>query len=122
MPNYIVLRLTPPTPVDPTTFANYLANLTIKVFDISYDNPNGQVAPASMRVTGASAAGSTVTLNGSFGASVNVGDPILVQNVGAGYDGVFVCIAPTNATTLTYVASGTLTATPTVRVSEISCL
>jgi hypothetical protein len=36
MPNYIALRLTPPTPVDAATFTSYLNGLTINVFDISY--------------------------------------------------------------------------------------
>ena len=39
MPNYIVLRLTPPTAVDAATFTTYLTNLTIKVYDISYGAP-----------------------------------------------------------------------------------
>src|SRR5580700_5992189 len=36
MPNYIVLRLTPPAAIDAATFTTYLTNLTIKVYDISY--------------------------------------------------------------------------------------
>ncbi len=59
MPNYIVLRLTPPVAVDAKTFTTYLKNLTIKVYDISYAQPTagtliGSAAfalpPASMQI------------------------------------------------------------------------
>jgi hypothetical protein len=54
MPNYIVLRLTPSSAVDAATFATYLNNLTVNVYDISYAQPTagtligsaGFVAPA----------------------------------------------------------------------------
>ena len=39
MPDFIVLRLTPSTPVDPGAFTNYLAGLTVKVYDISSAHP-----------------------------------------------------------------------------------
>lgn len=39
MPNYIVLRLTPPVATDEATFTSYLTNLTIKVYDVSYAAP-----------------------------------------------------------------------------------
>jgi hypothetical protein len=39
MPNYIVLRLTPPAPIDAADFANDLNNLTVKVYDISFGQP-----------------------------------------------------------------------------------
>jgi hypothetical protein len=39
MPNYIVLRLLPPTAVDFATFTSFLNNLIIKVYDISYGQP-----------------------------------------------------------------------------------
>src|ERR1035441_5283471 len=48
MPNHIVLRLTPAAAIDPGTFATYLANLTVKVYDISYVNPAGQADAANV--------------------------------------------------------------------------
>lgn len=39
MPNYIILRLTPPTAIDAATFTTYLNNLKIQVYDISYTAP-----------------------------------------------------------------------------------
>jgi Tc toxin complex TcA C-terminal TcB-binding domain len=39
MPNFIVLRLTPPTATDAATFTNSLTNLTVTVYDISYGQP-----------------------------------------------------------------------------------
>lgn len=39
MADFIVLRLTPATPVDGATFTNYLTGLTINVYDISFDHP-----------------------------------------------------------------------------------
>jgi hypothetical protein len=41
MPNYIVLRLVPPAAVDAGTFAGYLNNLQINVYDISYAHASG---------------------------------------------------------------------------------
>jgi len=120
MPSYFVLRLVPDGATDPTTFESYLAGLTVKVYDISYDNPNGQMVPASVPVTGASVATSVVTLTttspNSFG-SVSQGDPILVENVdGTGtaspYNGVFVCTA-VSALSLTYTSGSATVATLT---------
>ncbi|MGA8742244.1 MAG: neuraminidase-like domain-containing protein [Terracidiphilus sp.] len=39
MPNYIVLRLTPPAAVDAATFTTYLNGLTVKVYDESFGQP-----------------------------------------------------------------------------------
>src|SRR6202521_85923 len=100
MPDYIVLRLTPAAAIDAATFKGYLTGLTVTAFDISHDNSSGEVALA---VTTASETGSTVTLGGSFGTSVSVGDRIRVAGVGTGYDGVFVCTGVTS-TSLTYQA------------------
>jgi hypothetical protein len=121
MPDYIVLRLTPAAATHPGTFTTYLTGLTVKVYDISYDNPSGQVAPAMLAVTAASATPTAVTLTNSsngFG-SVSVGDPILVQGVGTGYDGVFICVAPTNAGTITYQATGPFTPTPATGPNKV---
>ena len=53
MPNYIVLRLTPPVAVDATTFTTYLNNLTIKVYDISYAQPvNGTLIGSAAFASG----------------------------------------------------------------------
>jgi hypothetical protein len=41
MPNYFVLRLTPPAPIDGPTFTTYLTGLTISVYDISFAAPTG---------------------------------------------------------------------------------
>jgi Tc toxin complex TcA C-terminal TcB-binding domain len=43
MSNYIVLRLIPPTAVDAGTFTNFLTNLTLTVYDISYAQPTAGV-------------------------------------------------------------------------------
>jgi Tc toxin complex TcA C-terminal TcB-binding domain len=103
MPNYIILRLTPATAVAPGTFSGYLTGLTVKAYDVSYDNPDGAGVPAAIPVTAASETGTTVTLQGNF-AAVTKGDPIRVKGVGAGYDGVFVCTGAT-ASSLTYPVS-----------------
>ena len=47
MPNYIVLRLIPPVATDATTFATYLNNLTIALYDASYANPVTAGPPAA---------------------------------------------------------------------------
>ena len=39
MADFIVLPLIPATPVDATTFTNYLSGLTINVYDVSFGNP-----------------------------------------------------------------------------------
>jgi hypothetical protein len=48
--DFIVLRLTPASPVDAATFANYLTGLTIDVFDASFATPKagtpGDLTPA----------------------------------------------------------------------------
>lgn len=40
MADFIVIRLVPPTPVDPVTFAAYLDKLTLKIYDVSYAHPD----------------------------------------------------------------------------------
>ena len=39
MPNYIVLRLTPPTAVSAADFTTDLTNLTVNFFDVSFGQP-----------------------------------------------------------------------------------
>ncbi|MGP0082048.1 MAG: neuraminidase-like domain-containing protein, partial [Steroidobacteraceae bacterium] len=39
MADYIVIRLVPPTPVDPATFGTYLSGLRLQVYDASYAHP-----------------------------------------------------------------------------------
>jgi hypothetical protein len=53
MPNYIVLRLTPPTATNAATFTNWLTGLTVTVSDISYGQPiNGVLLGAAPFVPG----------------------------------------------------------------------
>lgn len=49
MPTYIVLRLTPPIATDAGTFTTYLDNLTINVYDVSYEyaGTNGTPDPGA---------------------------------------------------------------------------
>ncbi len=51
MPNYIVLRLVPPTAVHEGTFTTYLQNLTISALPLSYNDPNGGPAIGSATFT-----------------------------------------------------------------------
>jgi hypothetical protein len=44
MPDYILVRLTPASAINPTPIMGYLANLTIKAYDISYDTPSAPAA------------------------------------------------------------------------------
>jgi hypothetical protein len=48
MPNYIVLRITPPAAMDPTVFLAYLGNLKINLWDISYASESTGGVPVSL--------------------------------------------------------------------------
>src|SRR5438105_3498160 len=39
MPSFIVIRLHPATPTDPTSFASALDSLTVRAFDLSFHQP-----------------------------------------------------------------------------------
>ena len=64
MPNYIVLRLIPPTAIDAATFTTFINTLTINVYDISFNVPTPAQAAAGPAIgTATVAAGSIVQHN-----------------------------------------------------------